>query len=213
MALIPLYLDQPVQAGGGLKVNVHVNSAGEICVSSAGEDLGCKSSDGPDVVKFQFGEGIVEQGDTFQACFEGNCVTVTNGPDSAPEHVYPSSGTSSEFNNPINESPQQTDGNIEETLSTSNPDLSISSVSDYTEGSYFHIVGEVMNKGTAAKQFVKISATIYDDSNTVIGTKFTYADPYDIPGGGSSPFKLSIGSSDVTDLGAIKSYKLLVSSS
>ncbi len=53
---------------------------------------------------------------------------------------------------------------------------------------------------------------MYDDMNTVIGTQLAYTTPSDIPPGGSAPFKIFVGSSDVTNLGAIKSYKLLVSS-
>lgn len=209
MALTPMIMNQTAHAAGGLKVNVHVNSAGHICVLSSGEDLGCKSSNGPDVVQFQFGKGVVEEGDTFQACFNGNCVTGTNGPKSAPEDVYLSSGT----NNPLNEFPQRIDGDIVKTLSTSDPDLSISSVSDYTQGNYFYIVGEVKNNGISAKHLVKISITLYNDLDTVIGTTIAYTNPSDIPSGGSSPFKFMIGNTDVTDLGAIKNYKLLVSSS
>jgi hypothetical protein len=101
IALAPLVLSQSAQAGGGgLKVNVHVNSAGKICVASSGENLMCKTSKGPGVVQFQFGEGVVEVGDKFRACFKGKCVNGTNGPEKAPEDVYfpsPGTGTGSEF--------------------------------------------------------------------------------------------------------------------
>ena len=115
MAVTPLVLSQSAQASaGGLKVNVHVNSAGKICVAASGENLMCKSSKGPGVVQFQFGEGVVEEGDKFRACFKGKCVNGTNGPEKAPEDVYlPSStGTGTGSKNTVNEAPQSTDSNI-----------------------------------------------------------------------------------------------------
>ena len=213
MALMPMIINQTAHAAGGLKVNVHVNSAGQICVSSSDEDLGCKSSNGPDMVQFQFGKGVIEEGGTFQACFNGNCVTGTNGPASAPEDVYPLSGSSIGSNNAINEEPQRTDSNIEKTISTSNPDLSITSVSDYTERNYFYIVGEVLNKSPIEKTFVKVTATFYDDAKQVIGTSYVYTNPTTIFPSDSAPFKLMIGSTDVSNINLINSYKLVVSSS
>ena len=91
MVITPLLLNSPIQAAvGGLKVNVHVNGAGKVCVYSAVENLGCKDSIGPGVVNFQFSEGSVAVGDKFTACFKQNCVGKINGPQKAPEDVYPS---------------------------------------------------------------------------------------------------------------------------
>jgi hypothetical protein len=73
----------------GLKVNVHVNGAGQVCVSSAVEDLGCKTSTGAGIVNFQFNdEEAVKVGDQFTVCFEGNCVTGINGPEREPEEIF-----------------------------------------------------------------------------------------------------------------------------
>jgi hypothetical protein len=213
IALTPMILNQSTQAGGGLKVNVHINSAGQICVSSPDQDLGCKSSNGPGVVQFQFDSDVVEEGDTFQACFKGSCVTGTNGPESAPEDVYLLSATSTGSNNAVNEEPQRTDKDIEKTISTSNPDLSITSVSDYYTGNYFYIVGEVLNKAPIEKTFVKVTATFYDDAKQVIGTSYVYTNPTTILPSDSAPFKLMIGSTDVSNINFINSYKLVVSSS
>jgi hypothetical protein len=89
--------------------------------------------------------------------------------------------------------------------------LNITSVSSFTKGDYFHIVGEVLNKAQEERTFVKVSATIYDSQNKVIGTHTTYTDPTTIPPGESSPFEFMIGNNDVTDLGSISIYKLMVS--
>ncbi len=213
MALTPLVLSQSAQAGGGgLKVNVHVNSAGKICVAASGENLMCKTSKGPGTVQFQFGEGVVEVGDKFRACFKGKCVTGTNGPEKAPEDVYlPSSGTGTGFKNSVNEAPQSTDSNFKKTISSSNPDLSILSVSDYSSGNYFYIVGEVLNKATTEKTLVKVTTTLYNSAKQVIGTSSTFTDPTTIPQSESAPFKLMVGSTDVSNINLINSYKLGVS--
>ncbi|MDQ4073773.1 MAG: hypothetical protein M3162_05640 [Thermoproteota archaeon] len=51
----PVFFNNQVQASiDGLKVNVHINKAGKICVSSPVEDLGCKTSSGAGIVNFQF---------------------------------------------------------------------------------------------------------------------------------------------------------------
>ena len=104
------------------------------------------------------------------------------------------------------------DSGIKPIISTSNPDLNITSVSSFTKGDYFHIVGEVLNKAQEERTFVKVSATMYDSQNHVIGAHTTYTDPYDIPPGETSPFEFLIGNNDVTDLASISSYKLMVSS-
>lgn len=213
MALTPLILSQSAQASvGGLKVNVHVNGAGKICVAASGENLMCKTSKGPGAVQFQFGEGVVEVGDKFRACFKGKCVTGTNGPEKAPEDVYlPTSGTGTGSKNTVNEAPQSTDSNIKKTISTSNPDLSILSVSDYSSGNYFYIVGEVLNKAPIEKTLAKVTVTLYNSARQVIGTSSTFTDPSTIPQSESAPFKLMVGSTDVSNINLIKSYKLGVS--
>jgi hypothetical protein len=106
----------------------------------------------------------------------------------------------------------ESDSEIKPFISTSNPDLNITSVSSFTKGDYFHVVGEVLNKAEEERTFVKISATMYDSQKQVIGTHTTYTDPSAIPPGETSPFEVLIGNNDVTDLASISSYKLMVSS-
>ena len=47
------------------------------------------------------------------------------------------------------------DSGVKPVLSTSNPDLNITSVSSFAKGDYFHIVGEVLNKAQEERTFVK----------------------------------------------------------
>jgi len=105
-----------------------------------------------------------------------------------------------------------TNNEIKSIVSTSNPVLNITSVSNYFTENYFYIVGEVLNKAQSEKTYVRVTATLYDDTNKVIGTSYTFTDPTTIPPSESAPFKLPIGLSDVSNLESIKSYKLMVSS-
>ncbi len=83
-----LVLSKDVHAAGRLDVYVHVNGPGEVCVRSVGEDLGCKTANGPDMLKFKFSEDQVDIGDTFEVCFDGNCIVGSNNPEIKPEEVY-----------------------------------------------------------------------------------------------------------------------------
>lgn len=100
---------------------------------------------------------------------------------------------------------------IERMVSPVRSGLNITSSTIYFEGDYFHIVGEVLNTASTEKDFVKVIATLYDDKNKVIGTDFTYTNPSTIFPQETSPFSFMIGQSDVSNLGAIKSYKIMAS--
>lgn len=68
----------------------------------------------------------------------------------------------------------------------------ILSHSNYTDNlGYFTVVGEVKNTLGTNIHFVKIIATFYDSSNTVIGTDFTYTDIDILKPNQKSPFELS----------------------
>ena len=105
-----------------------------------------------------------------------------------------------------------TNNEIKSIVSTSNPVLNITSVSNYFTENYFYIVGEVLNKAQSEKTYVRVTATLYDDTNKVIGTSYTFTDPTTIQPSESAPFKLSVSLSDVSNLDSIKIYKLMVSS-
>ena len=55
---------------------------------------------------------------------------------------------------------------------------------------WLHVVGEAQNVGNQAVEYVRISATFYDSSNTVVGTAFTYSDLNVILPNRKSPFDI-----------------------
>ncbi|MBA3283696.1 MAG: hypothetical protein H0U27_01370 [Nitrosopumilus sp.] len=88
IVVMPINLNQYVIAvGTGLKVNIHVNEPGLICVYSEYQDLGCKNS-GLSVIGFQFDEKAVPIGGLFTVCFKDKCTIGSNKPAPIPEEVY-----------------------------------------------------------------------------------------------------------------------------
>jgi uncharacterized protein (TIGR02588 family) len=77
----------------------------------------------------------------------------------------------------------------------------------------YHIVGEVQNNGAQTAKFVQVSATLYDSSNKVIGTDFSFTNPSDIDPGQKAPFEITIGTDKVMggDLSIIDHYAVQVS--
>lgn len=55
----------------------------------------------------------------------------------------------------------------------------------------FHIVGEVQNQTSAQVDYVKIIATFYNASNVVVGTEFSFSDPFTLAPGQKAPFDVS----------------------
>ena len=55
---------------------------------------------------------------------------------------------------------------------------------------YYHVSGEVQNVGDGALSFVKVTATFYDVSSTVIAVDFTYTALSVILPGRKSPFEI-----------------------
>lgn len=51
--------------------------------------------------------------------------------------------------------------------------------------------GEVKNIGSACVSFVKVIATFYDNKGKVIGSEFSYSDPYTLYPGESAPFQIT----------------------
>jgi len=88
------------------------------------------------------------------------------------------------------------------------PPLEILSHQSYTDGGWFHVVGEVQNNSETAMDFVKIVITLYDESGGVVGTDFTYTELDVIPPGGKAPF-----SSGTDEFGDVASYEVQVQGS
>jgi hypothetical protein len=103
---------------------------------------------------------------------------------------------------------EDSDSEVERIESTTQSDLNIAGATTYFDDNYFHIVGEVTNTASEEKEFVKVTATIYDEDNNVIGTDTAFTSPSTVSSQESAPFEFMIGQDDVSDIGAIKSYKL-----
>lgn len=69
-------------------------------------------------------------------------------------------------------------------------DLKILSHDSYVDGDWFHVRGEIKNRGTTQSEFVKIVATLYNASGEVVGMAFAYAELDVVPAGGTSPFDI-----------------------
>ncbi len=67
--------------------------------------------------------------------------------------------------------------------------ITIASHSSTTASGWWHVTGEVKNSSSAEREFVKIVATLYDGSGTVIGTSFCYTSLDKVAAGGTSPFE------------------------
>ena len=89
--------------------------------------------------------------------------------------------------------------------------LNITSTSSYTSGDYLYVVGEVSNNSGEDHDYMKVSVTLYNESDNVIGVTTAYVDADTLRNGSSSPFKMMIGESDVSDISQIKSIKLSIS--
>jgi len=73
---------------------------------------------------------------------------------------------------------------------------------------YYHVSGEVENVGDGAASFVKITATFYDSSDTVVATSFTYAYLSVLLPGRKSPFEVLL--IDTTQAAKVHHYSLSV---
>ncbi len=79
-----------------------------------------------------------------------------------------------------------------------------------SSGGQLYVVGEVENVGDKDVKFVQITATFYDENNTVVDTETTYSGLTVIPPGFRSPFQLLI--IDENQIQKIHNYSLAVSS-
>jgi hypothetical protein len=72
------------------------------------------------------------------------------------------------------------------------------------------INGEIQNNGSESIDFVKVTATFYDATGSVIGSDFTYTDPDTLEPGQSAPFKLTAGFGDDLPIDEVATIKLHV---
>jgi hypothetical protein len=73
------------------------------------------------------------------------------------------------------------------------------------------IDGEIQNNGTESLDFVRVTATFYDATNSILGSDFAYTEPSTLEPGQSAPFKLSAGFGDSLPVDEIISIKLHIS--
>jgi hypothetical protein len=71
---------------------------------------------------------------------------------------------------------------------------------------YYHVSGEVENVGDGSASFVKITATFYDSSDTVVATSFTYTHLSVLLPGRKSPFEILLV--DTTQAAKVHHYSL-----
>lgn len=74
---------------------------------------------------------------------------------------------------------------------------------------YYHVVGEVENSSPNVAKSVKVIGTLYDSSNKVVGTGFTYTQPSDVLASETAPFEMILLSASIP-LSQIDHYKLAV---
>jgi len=70
------------------------------------------------------------------------------------------------------------------------------------------IDGEIQNNGTESLDFVRVTATFYDETNSILGSDFTYTEPNTLEPGQTAPFKLSAGFGDNLPVDEIASIRL-----
>lgn len=87
----------------------------------------------------------------------------------------------------------------------------ILSSSEYQdEAGYYHIIGEVENTSPDAREFIKVTASLYDPANRIVETEFTYTDVEVLRPGEKSPFDIILDSNSQANQAS--SYKLSVES-
>jgi hypothetical protein len=74
----------------------------------------------------------------------------------------------------------------------------------------YEVVGQVTNGGTRNTEYVKVTATFYDENGRVIDTDYTYTDPSDLAAGQSAPFEIRTSDEEIAE--DIESVKLATQS-
>ena len=76
-------------------------------------------------------------------------------------------------------------------------------------GDMFVVVGEVHNNSLETLHFVNTAITLYDTTESVIGTDTTYTTPSEIAPGSSAPFKFTIFADSIRGgIDAVDTYKV-----
>lgn len=74
----------------------------------------------------------------------------------------------------------------------------------------YEAIGQVTNGGTRSTEYVKVTATFYDENGRVIDTDYTYTDPVELAAGQSAPFEIRTTNEEIAE--DIESVKLATQS-
>ena len=74
-----------------------------------------------------------------------------------------------------------------------------------------NIDGEIENNGTKSLDFVEVTATFYDATNSILGSDHTFTQPTTLEPGQTAPFKLTAGFGNNLPVDEIASIKLHIS--
>jgi hypothetical protein len=74
----------------------------------------------------------------------------------------------------------------------------------------YEVIGQITNGGTSSTEYVKVTATFYDENGRVIDTDYTYTDPSDLAAGQSAPFEIRTSDEEIAE--DIESVKLATQS-
>lgn len=69
-----------------------------------------------------------------------------------------------------------------------------------------NIDGEIQNTGMESLDFVRVTATFYDATSSILGSDFTYTEPYTLEPGQTAPFELTVGFGDNLPVDEISAY-------
>jgi hypothetical protein len=92
-----------------------------------------------------------------------------------------------------------TNGSSNNTLTQPPNDLVLLSQKYNDERFGDEIVGEILNNGTIAAEFAKVTVSFYDENSAILGSESTYADPSTISPGQRAAFTIFITSDAIED--------------
>jgi hypothetical protein len=77
---------------------------------------------------------------------------------------------------------------------------------------FMDINGEIQNVGDNSLDFVRATATFYDEANSILGSAFAYTEPITLEPGQTAPYKITAGFGDNIPVDDIANIKLHVTS-
>ena len=87
------------------------------------------------------------------------------------------------------------------------PPLVPQGTTGFVENSHYHLTGKVLNNGSQLWRYISPIATFYDSTGKVVDCDFTYANPSQLPSGGTASFTID---SYTTRYQEVRSYRVQV---